>query len=199
MAQRTVHRARRVGILLATGGMLFILSFGLEAVGLARPESGGQVVNYLLYAFITGLMLVSCVLLGAGLWLMRVLEPGIGRIGRTGLYVCIASVTGIGLTALTAFVSAVRTAQPPGYTFVSFGLGLLFSVIGPILLGTGLQPVDWLRRGWLFPMAVAGGAALAFVPTDPWHDVGLLIVGLSWAGLGISMLFRRPTASSVVR
>jgi hypothetical protein len=184
---------------LATGGVLFILSFGLEAVGLARPESGGQVANYFLYALLAGLMLVSCVLLGAGLGHLRVLEPGIGRIGRTGLYVCVASVTGLGLTALIAFVSAVRTVQPPGYTFVFFGLGLLFSVVGPILLSTGLRHVDWQRQARLFPLAVAGGAVLAFVPTDPWHDIGLLIVGIAWAGFGIAVLLRRPSARSVVR
>ena len=135
------------GILLATGGVLFILSFGPEAIGLVRPEREGQIVNFPLYTFFTGLMVVATVLLGVGLWRMRAWASGIGRIGRVGLYLCIASVAGIGLTALTAFVSAVRGAQPPGYTFVFFALGLLFSVIGPILLGTGLRHVGWLGPG----------------------------------------------------
>jgi hypothetical protein len=190
-----VNRVRSTGILLATGGVLFVLSFGLEAIGLIQAEREGEVVNFPLYAFLPGLMVVAAVLLGVGLWHMRTLEPGIGRIGRAGLYVCIASVAGIGLTALTLFVSAVQTAQPPGYTFVSFALGLLFSVIGPVLLGTGLRHVDWLGPGRMLPFAVAGGTILAWVPTVPWHDMGLLILGLSWAGLGATTLLRKPTES----
>jgi hypothetical protein len=183
-----VNRVKITGILLATGAVLFMVSFGLEAIGLLRSEREGQVVNL----FLPGLMVVASVLLGVGLWHMRAWASGIGRIGRAGLYVCIASFAGIGLTALTLFVSAVQTTQPPGYTFVFFALGLLFSVIGPILLGAGLGRVDWLGPGRLLPIAVAGGAILAFVPTDPWHDIGLLILGLSWAVLGASMLLRRP-------
>ena len=180
------------GVLLATGGGLFILSFGPEAIGLVHPEREGQIVNFPLYAFFTGLMVVATALLGVGLWRMRTWASGIGRIGRVGLYLCIASFAGIGLTALTAFVSAVLTAQPPGYTFVFFALGLLFSVVGPILLGTGLRHVRWLGPGRFLPFAIAGGTILAWVPTDPWHDIGLLILALSWAGLGASMLLRRP-------
>ena len=186
-----VNRIGTTGILLATGGVFFILSFGPEAIGLVRPERGGQVVNFPLYAFFTGLMVVATVLLGVGLWRMRAWTSGIGRIGRVGLYFCIASVAGIGLAALTLFVSAVQAAQPPGYTFVFFALGLLFSIIGPVLLGTGLRHVGWLGPGRMLPFAVAGGTILAWVPTDPWHDMGLLVLGLSWAGLGASMLLRR--------
>ena len=194
MSNRLLERNRAAsGILLATGGVLFVLSFGPEAIGLVRPEREGQIVNFPLFAFFTGLMVVATVLLGAGLWRMRAWASEIGRLGRVGLYLCIASVAGIGLTSLTLFVSALQTAHPPGYSFVFFALGLLFSVIGPVLLGTGLRHVGWLGPGRLLPFAVAGGAILAWVPTDPWHDIGLLILGLSWAGLGVSMLLRRPT------
>jgi hypothetical protein len=195
MAQRMGNRTRGTGILLATGGVLFVLSFGLEAIGLVRPEGEGQAVNF----FLPGLMVVAAVLLGVGLWHMRTWASGIGRVGRAGLYVCIASFAGFGLTSLTLFLSAVQTAQPPGYTFVFFALGLLFSVIGPILLGTGLRRVGWLGPGRLLPFAVAAGAILALVVTDGWHDIGLLILGLSWSGLGSLMLLRRPAVGSAVR
>lgn len=184
-----VNRIRTTGILFATGGVFFILSFGPEAIGLVRAEREGQIVNFPLYAFFTGLMVVATVLLGVGLWRMRAWTSGIGRVG---LYFCIASVAGIGLTALTLLVSAVQAAQAPGYTFVFFALGLLLSVIGPVLLGAGLRHVGWLGPGRMLPFAVAGGTILAWVPTDPWHDIGLLVLGLSWAGLGASMLLRRP-------
>src|SRR5918994_6108116 len=113
-APRMVNRVRRSGILLASGGVLFVLSFGVEAIGLLRAEREGEVVDFPLYAFLPGLMVVACVLLGVGLWHVRIWAPGIGRIGRIGLYICIASFAGFGLTALTLFASAVRTAQPPG-------------------------------------------------------------------------------------
>ena len=174
-----VNRVRRTGILLAMGGVLFILSFGPEAIGLIRQERGGQIVNFPLYAFFAGLMLVATVLLGFGLWRMRAWASGIGQIGRAGLYLCIASVAGIGLTALALFVSAVQTARPPAYTFVFFALDLHFSVIGPDLLGMGLRHVGWLGPGRMLPFAVAGSTLLAWVPTDPWHDMGLLVLRLS--------------------
>jgi len=66
-----VNRIRTTGILLATGGVFFILSFGPEAIGLVRPEREGQIVNFPLYAFFAGLMVVATVLLGVGLWRMR--------------------------------------------------------------------------------------------------------------------------------
>lgn len=145
------------GILLATGGVLFSLSFGPEAIGLVDPERGSQrVVDFTLYAFLTGLGVVATVLLGVGLWQVRAWASGIGRIGRVGIYLCIASFAGIGLTDLTAFVSAVRGAQPPGYTFVFFALGLLLSIVGPILLGTGLRHVGWLGPGGFFPLPSPG-------------------------------------------
>ena len=178
-------RVRSTGILLATGGVLFILSLGPEAIGIVRPEREGQVVNFSLYALFTGLMVVAAVLLGVGLWRMRAWTSGIGRFGRVGLYLSVASVAGLGLTALTLLVPAVQTAQPPGYTFVFFALGLLLSVIGPVA-ACGL---DGSSR--MLPFVVAGGAVLAWVPTVPWRDTGLLVLGLSWAGLGASMLRHR--------
>jgi hypothetical protein len=195
IAQGTVERVKSTGTMLATGGVLFVLSFGLETIGLTRAEREGQIVSLPLYAFNTGLMFLGAVLVGIGLWHMRAWEPRLGRIGRAGLYLCIASFVSFGLMALTAFISAAQTGRPPDI-FVFFGLGLLFSIVGPILLGTGLKYVGWLGLGRLLPFAVAGGTILAFVPTDPWHDIGLLILGLSWAGLGVLMLLRSPGARS---
>jgi hypothetical protein len=127
-----VNRVRSAGILLVTGSVFFILSFGLEAIGLAEAR-----------AFETVLMLVAAVLLGVGLWPLQAWEPGIGRIGRAGLYLCNRIVCRLRADGYCRHVSVALTRRFPDI-FVCFGLGLLFSVIGPILLGSGLRHVG----GW---------------------------------------------------
>lgn len=184
-----VNRVGITGILLVSGGLLFILSFGLEVIGFRQ----GQLGNFPVDAFLAALMVAAVTLLGIGLWGLRAWKPPLSRAGRVGLYLSLVALAGFGVTAAALVVSAVQTSQPPDI-FWFFALGLLLSVIGPILLGAGLRQVSWLGLGRLFPFAVAAGAVLAFVDIDPWHDIGLLVLGLSWAALGASMLLRKPAA-----
>jgi len=186
-----VNRVGITGILLVSGGLLFILSFGLEVIGFRQ----GQLGNFPVDAFLAALMVAAVTLLGIGLWGLRAWKPPLSRAGRVGLYLSLVALAGFGVTAAAMLVSAVfQTSQPPEDIFWFFALGLLLSVIGPILLGAGLRQVSWLGLGRLAPFAVAAGAVLAFVDIDPWHDIGLLVLGLSWAALGASMLLRKPAA-----
>jgi hypothetical protein len=173
--------------------VLFFLSYVLDL----NFKLQGQLANLTgAAAAIFGTLLFAAVtLLGVGLWHLRAWKPPLGRAGRIGLYLSLVSLVGFGVTAAEVVVSAVQKSQPSDNIFWFSFLGLLLSVIGPILLGAGLRQVSWLGLGRLFPFVVAAGAVLAFDPIVPWHDTGMLAMGLSWATLGASMLLRKPAAS----
>lgn len=184
-----VNRVGITGILLVSGGVLFFLSFVLDL----SYKRQGQLASLLGAAFFGALLFAAVTLLGIGLWRLRAWKPPLSRAGRVDLYLSVVALAGFGVTAAALVVSAVQTGQQPDI-FLFFALGLLLLVIGPILLGAGLRQVSWLGLGRLFPFAVAAGAVLAFVEVTPWHDIGLMVLGLSWAALGASMLLRKPAA-----
>ena len=186
-----VNRVGITGILLVSGGVLFFLTYVWDLI----YKSQGQVANSLGFASFGSLWFAAVTLLGIGLWRLRAWKPPLSRAGRVGLYLSLVALAGFGVTAAALVVSAVfQTSQPPDI-FWFFFLGLLLSVIGPILLGVGLRQVSWLGLGRLAPFAVAAGAVLAFVELIPWHDIGLMVMGLSWAALGASMLLQRRLRS----
>lgn len=173
----------RLGLLLVAGGVLFFLSFASQ-IFIASPEVNGEVVNLPLYWLYNALMAVGVVLLALGVWGIRdTVGATIGQVGRVGTYLCIASFVFYLLTALLAAVEAGRTGRPPDI-FVFVGLALVLSVVGPLLLGIGLRHVDALGATRFLPFLVLLGALLAFVPVDPWHDIGLAVFSLAWVALG---------------
>ena len=184
-----VNRVGITGVLLVSGGVLFFLSYVLDLIYKSYGQQGQ--LEYL-FGVLFSLLFAAVTLLGIGLWRLRAWKPPLSRAGRVGLYLSLVALAGFGVTAAALVVSAVfQTSQPPDI-FWFFFLGLLLSVIGPILLGVGLRQVSWLGLGRLAPFAVAAGAVLAFVELIPWHDIGLMVLGLSWAALGASMLLHKP-------
>jgi hypothetical protein len=101
--------------------VLFILSFGLEAIGLAEARAFETVLMFLMF--------VAAVLLGVELWPPQAWERGIGRIGRAGLYHCNRIVRRLRADGYCRHVSAALTGRLPD-NFVCFGLGLLYLAIG---------------------------------------------------------------------
>jgi len=185
------NRVRLAGTLLSIGGVLYILSFGPEAFGLVRLEREGQVINLPLSIFFVSLGFVAAVLLGIGLWRIRKSNLTESRIARVGLYLCIASVACIGLTAAGTIIAQVQSGRSADIFFIFLLLGFPLSIIGSLLLGAGIRHVNWLGWGRLFPFTVAGGAVLAFLDVDPIHDIGLTILALSWTAFGVSILLRK--------
>ena len=183
-----VNRVGITGILLVSGGALFFLTYVLDLIYKSYGQQGQ--LEYL-FGVLFSLLFAAVTLLGIGLWRLRAWKPPLSRAGRVGLYLSLVALAGFGVTAAALVVSAVQTGQQPDI-FLFFALGLLLSVIGPILLGVGLRQVSWLGLGRLFPFAVAAGAILAPFDLYPWHDIGLMVMGLSWAALGASMLLRKP-------
>ena len=187
-----VNRVGITGIFLVSGGVLFFLSYVLDLIYKSYGQQGQ--LEYL-FGVLFSLLFAAVTLLGIGLWRLRAWKPPLSRAGRVGLYLSLVALAGFGVTAATMLVSAVQTSQPPEDIFWFFALGLLLSVIGPILLGVGLRQVSWLGLGRLAPFAVAAGAVLAPFDLYPWHDIGLMVMGLSWAALGASMLLQRRLRS----
>lgn len=184
-----VNRVGITGVLLVSGGVLFFLSYVLDLIYKSYGQQGQ--LEYL-FGVLFSLLFAAVTLLGIGLWRLRAWKPPLSRAGRVGLYLSLVALAGFGVTAAAMLVSAVQTSQPPEDIFWFFFLGLVLSVIGPILLGVGLRQASWLGLGRLFPFAVAAGAILAPFDIYPWHDIGLMVLGLSWAALGASMLLHKP-------
>lgn len=142
-------------------------------------------VNLPLYWLYNTFMAVSVVFLALGVWGIRAtVGATIGRLGRVGTHLCIAAFVFYLLMALLAAVVATQTGRPPDI-FVFFGLALVLSVVGPLLLGLGLRHVDALGTARFLPFLVTLGAILAFVSDDPRHDIGLAVFSLAWVVLGV--------------
>lgn len=136
------------------------------------------------------LMTLGASLLAAALWTTRTMfRDRLGRAGAVGLYLSLAAFAGFFLTSVLAVATAILTGQP-AEVFLPFGLALLLSIPGPILMGIGLSRVGELGVPRFLSFAVPVGAVLAFIDVNPVHDVGLGVLGLAWAGLGVGFLHR---------
>jgi hypothetical protein len=123
---------------------------------------------------------------GAAALVVAVLGLPAGRVAR--------AVAGAGAGLLLAFgvvvvVSALTTGTPWEPSFLAFAAGLLLSAVGAVLIGVRL-------RAWQLYVAAAGALVALLAPSDPWHDLGLLLFCAAWATLGVALLrgARRPEA-----
>lgn len=118
-------------------------------------------------------------------------EPG-RRAGRATA----CSVIGAGLLCafgVVALITGLTQDAPLEAAFLLFALGLLLLVIGQVALSRRLRRTSLVGGAWALP--ALGAVALLVgvaVPTDPWHDVGLLTSFATWVVLGAGV-FRAPS------
>ncbi len=183
---------RRPGVAAIAAGMLLFMSVAAE---LAHPvqATGGRITDPPLFFAYTVAWLLGAAALVVALWDLRP-APLAGPPSRGHLVGRRISL--VGAVLLVAFgiviiVSAAVTGNPLEVSFVLFGLGLLLSAIGHIVLGLAIRRTGQLGSWWTALLVAAAGAGVAVVVfTDPWHDLGLFTFDAGWVIVGIRLLAR---------
>lgn len=110
-------------------------------------------------------------------------EPG-RRAGRATACAVIgaALLAGFGIVAL---VTGLVQGAPLEAAFLLFALGLLLLVVGQVALARRMRRTGPGGAAWALPLAAALALLLGVVvPTDPWHDLGMLGSFAAWIALG---------------
>ena len=90
---------------------------------------------------------------------------------------------------IVALGTATATGKPLEASFVLFGLGLLLTGVGNVLLGLSFRRGAARRTSWpLLVVAGAGALVAVTVFADPWHDVGMFTFAAGWVGFGATLL-----------
>ena len=130
---------------------------------------------------------IGLIALGVAVWGLRGLVSG-SRRGRVGWWLGIAGTGVLGLFAVQAGVSMVRTGEVR-QNFVLFLVGFLLLVVGQLLFARDLR--HHLGWAWILPLVAVVGLIVALTATDalgPTHDIGLFIFEAAWVALGVALL-----------
>jgi hypothetical protein len=117
---------------------------------------------------------------------------------RTGAFL-----TMLGASLLTAFslivlATGIILEAPLELSFLLFALGMLSLVAGQLMWGLALRRHSPAPGVWhLLTLAGITAFATIAIPTDPWHDVALVVMCATWSAIGVQVL--RTTAPTTVR
>lgn len=117
-----------------------------------------------------------------------------GNLGQAATYAVAAGMALI----VTHHVVAIAVAARGGVVdvFVFFGLGFLLLVVGYALLAAALRRAAFMGPAWVWPLVLAAGVVLVFVPANPWHSLGLALHGLGWTAFGL-LLWKRARSPAL--
>jgi hypothetical protein len=93
-------------------------------------------------------------------------------------------------------VTGVVSGSPLEASFLAFALGLLLLSTGQVVWGLSLRRQSPAPGVWQM-LLVAGVAAFASIaiPLDPWHDVSLVVMFLTWSAIGVLLLRYRAVST----
>jgi hypothetical protein len=183
---------RRAGAAALAAGVLLFASVAAELVHPVQERDGtvAEPATFVLYAMC---WVIGSLALVAAIHGMRLSEPADGlrrpRVYVFGRRLSLAGAALLLAWGVVALVTAISTGKPLEASFVLFGLGLLLSMIGNVVLGLSLRRSAFLGHSWAL-LVVAGAGALVAVTVfvDPWHDVGMFTFDAAWAALGVRLI-----------
>ena len=188
-------KLQRTGRAAAVSGLLMLV--GVEGEWVLDPQADDGTVTA--PAGFALLVLVAT----AGFALLLVAVAGLRaatRHSRRARVGAALSVVGAGL--LVAFGTStlatfLATGQPWEPTFIAFLLGMLLLAVGPATWGSALLRGS-PARGVGLVLVLAGLAALASLTleSDPWHDLAISGMFVSWSVVGL--LLRRDRSGNLV-
>lgn len=188
----TTNDARRTGLAAVAAGVLLLAGVAGELAVSVQADDGAITRPWLSAAYTLTWVLGSAALVLALRGLRRLSPPDMSRGRRSGRTGYRLSITGAWL--LVAFgvvhlVTGALSGTPSEASFLLFGLGLLLSVVGQLLIGLHLRRSAEVGRWWVvLPAAAAGLLAGVVIPVDPWHDLGLFAFDAAWVALGAHLL-----------
>lgn len=111
------------------------------------------------------------------------------RAARVGAVLTSVGAGSLVLFGAVALLSLLASGAVLEASFIAFLVGLLLLSVGPVTWGLGLRRRRLPARGvWLALVAAGVAAFLALaVEPDPWHDLALVAMCLSWSGLGLAL------------
>lgn len=174
-----------------------LMTAGVEGEWLLNPQQDdGTVTNKPAFALLLVLSTVGFVLLTAA---VRGLRAGSAHRTRPARVGSTMSLVGAGLLVvfgLLVLVTGLAQGSPLEASFLAFALGLLLLAIGPVVWGISLRRQPPAPGVWQM-LVLAGALAFASlaIPLDPWHDVTLVAMFLSWSVIGVLQLRPRPTGA----
>jgi hypothetical protein len=178
---------RRTGFAAVMAGLFIFAGQGGQLVF----GSPSRLVD-VLFVVLGGIGLIA---LGVAVWGLRGLVSG-SRRGRVGWWLGIAGTGVLGLFAVQAGVSMVRTGEVP-QNFVLFLVGFLLLVVGQVLFARDLR--HHLGWAWILPLVAAVGLICCAhghgrPRPDPRHRVVHLRGGMGGARCGTAEP-RAPTCA----
>jgi hypothetical protein len=182
--------ARRTGTASLAAGALLAVSVGAELLFHVQEPDGTVTRPALFAVYLTTWVAGSAALAvaAAGLRARAARAHPDGRAGRTTACAVIGAglLTAFGVVAL---VTGLVQGAPLEAAFLLFALGLLLLVIGQVALARRLRRADAGDRTWYLPLVAAVALLVGvMVPTDPWHDIGLLASFGAWVAMGVRLL-----------
>ena len=193
-----VTKVNRTGGAAAAAGVL--MTAGVEGEWLLNPQrDDGSISDKPEFALLLVVSTAGFVLLSLAIRGLRRDSARRTRPARAG-----ATMTLIGGALLAVFgalvlVTGLASGSPLEASFLAFALGLLLLSIGQVVWGLSLRRQPPAPGVWQL-LVLAGAMALASItiPLDPWHDVTLVAMFLTWSALGV-LLLRHQAVSDIAR
>jgi MFS family permease len=189
-----VPNLQQTGRSAAAAGALMLV--GVEGEWLLDPQSDdGSVTNLPVFVLLVLVATVGFALLCVAVVGLRA-HAAPRRSARVGARL---SLLGAGLMlafGASTVASAIATGSPWEAAFVAFLVGMLLLGVGAVTWGLSLRRHSSARGTWR-ALSIAGGAAFVALATesDPWHDLALSAMFLSWSLVGVLVL-RLPRGRS---
>lgn len=192
-----VPSVRQTGRAAAAAGVLMLI--GVEGEWVFDPQADdGTVTNLPVFALLLLTATIGFALLFLAVLGLRALAPTT-RPARVGAFLSLVGAGFLVVFGLTVIVTSLTTGSPLEASFIPFLLGMLLLSVGAFTWGLSLRRHSPASGVWqmLSLSGVGTFAALAF-ETDPWHDLGLVVMYAAWTALGVLLLHSgaRPALGS---
>jgi len=191
-----VTQAIRTGRAAAAAGVL--MTAGVEGEWLLNPQrDDGTITDKPEFALLLVLSTIGFGLLVAAVRGLRREADRRTKPARVGARMSLIGAVLLALFGAMVLVTGVLSGSPLEVSFLAFALGLLLLSIGQILWGMSLRRQSPAPGAWQL-LVLAGVTAFATIaiPLDPWHDVSLVAMFLTWSAIGV-LLLRYRTISAV--
>lgn len=175
-----------------------LMTAGVEGEWLLNPQRGdGTVTDKVGFALLLVVSTAGFVLLSLAAQGLRRECARHTRPARSGAMMTLVGAGLLVVFGVLVLVTGVVSGSPLEASFLAFALGLLLLSIGQAVWGLSLR--RHTPAPGVSPMLVVAGV-LAFgsiaIPLDPWHDVALVAMFLTWSVIGV-LLLRRGTNGSI--
>lgn len=190
-----VPSIRQTGRAAAAAGVLMLI--GVEGEWVFDPQADdGTVTNLPAFALLLLTATIGFALLLIAVLGLRALSPTTRPAGA-GAFLCLLGAGALVAFGLTGIVTSLTTGSPLEASFIAFLLGMLLLSVGAFTWGLSLRRHSPAPGVWqMLSLSGVGTFAALALETDPWHDLGLVVMYAAWTALGVLLLRSGPRPAS---